>query len=121
MVVKRVRGSDEEATYTLEIYAVELKNIQQIRDEKPEALRPDSLGQKCQSCLDWAEGIVRKFNTVMQNPKRTTIEGYCVIAVPANVLTLAKRKLPRPKPGNAKDVLIIACGEPIMQRPRPRT
>jgi len=109
-VIKRVKVVGKEATYLLEIFAVELKSIREFEDEKTEALKPDSLRQKCHNCLSWAQGIVMKFNTVMKNPKRATVEGHCVVAVPANVLTLAKRKLPRPK-----DVLVIACGKPLAQ------
>jgi len=120
-VIKRVRDTGEEATYQLEIYAVELKNIQQIKDRETEALKPDSLRQKCQSCLSWAEEIVKKFNTTRQNPKKTTIEEYCIIAAPAGVLnyvlTLMRRETQRLKPKNAKEFRIITCDEPITQRP----
>jgi len=123
VVIKKVENTKDETKYQLEIYAVELKSIQKIKDksdkDKSEALHPDSLRQKCQSCLNWAEKI--QFNTAMQKLKRTTIEKYCIIAVPTNVLdevkTLMKRRLPGLKPENAKEFRIIACNEPITQRP----
>jgi len=120
IVIKKVEKIKDETKYQLEIYAVELKSIQKIKD-RSEALHPDSLRQKCQSCLDWAGKMVNQFNTAMQNPKRTTIENYCIIAIPTNVLkslqTLMRRRLPELKPKNTKEFRIIACNEPLTQKP----
>jgi len=113
-VIRKEMSSGEGATYLLEIYAVELKSVQRIKDKKVKALEPDSMRQKCQSCLSWAQGIVRNFNTAK---KRATIEGYCIIAVPVgvleSVLTLMRRERWRLKPGNAKEFRIVACNEPL--------
>jgi len=101
VVIKKVKNTNDK---TLEIYAVELKSIQKIKD-KSEALHPDSLRQKCQNCLNWAEKMVIQLNAY--------IERYCIIAVPTNVLanvkTLMRRRLPGLKPDNAKETRIIAC------------
>jgi len=109
IVIKKVKK--------LEIYAVDLKSIQKIKDksdkDEPEALHPDSLRQKCQNCLNWAEKMVIQLNAY--------IERYCIIAVPTNVVdnvkTLMRRRLPELKPKNTKEFRIIACNGSLTQKP----
>ncbi|WP_245218359.1 hypothetical protein [Pyrobaculum islandicum] len=109
----------------VEIYSVELKRIavgeskaddaQDLGKYKADdALNPDTLRQKCQRCLKWAEEVVNKFNS----PSRRGVEVVknCVIAIPMEVFqkvaTLVRRERFRYKPSGAQ-LRILYCNDSI--------
>lgn len=89
---------------SIEIYAIELKNINETEPEKlGDVLEPSKLAEKWGNCLKWSLDIVNKFNSIKN---KTFIRNYCILAISVkdkdqdsiqNTTTLIKRRQPSPK------------------------
>jgi len=104
----------------IEVYSIELKGVSNA--DKEEVLNPDKLRQKWENCLNWALGIVNRFNSVSQ--KGFDISTYVVLVVPEKVrqsiATLIKRQSLRYKPRLGRSGIqgrILSCNTPIIGQP----
>ncbi|WP_245521975.1 hypothetical protein [Pyrobaculum neutrophilum] len=98
----------------VEIYSVELKRIAVDKNKADDALNPDTLRQKCESCLRWAEEVVNRFNSPSR--RGVGVVKNCVVVIPMEVFqrvaTLVRRERSRYKPSGTQ-LRILYCNDSI--------